>query len=219
VLAARRKDRLESLAKEIEARGVSALVVECDVRHEADVDALVAATLERFGRVDVLVNSAGTDVVTPAELETVEEFERVIGVNLVGTWLCAQRFGRVMLEAQSGCIVNIASVLGLVASGQVPQVGYVASKGGVVQLTRELATQWARRGVRVNAIAPGWFATEMTEEMFSTEAGLRFIRRRTPMGRAGEGHELVGALLFLASDASSYVTGQIIPVDGGWTTV
>jgi len=127
--------------------------------------------------------------------------------------------GRQMLDRGGGVVVNVASVLGLVGSGQIPQAGYVASKGGLVNLTRELAAQWARRGVRVNALAPGWFRTEMTEVLFADEGGQRWIRRKTPMGRAGELHELDGALLFLASDASTYVTGQVVTVDGGWTAV
>jgi NAD(P)-dependent dehydrogenase (short-subunit alcohol dehydrogenase family) len=114
-------------------------------------------------------------------------------------------------------MVNVASILGFVASGQVPQASYTASKAGVVNLTRELAVQWARRGIRVNALAPGWFPSEMTAPMFDDEGGQRFIRRGTPMGRAGEAHELDGALLFLASDASSFVTGHTVVVDGGWT--
>jgi NAD(P)-dependent dehydrogenase (short-subunit alcohol dehydrogenase family) len=218
VLAARRKGRLQSLCDTLTSRGTEALVVECDVASEASVDALVAATTDRFGRVDVLVNNAGVANVTPAAIETVADFKHVLDVNLVGAFLCAQRFGRVMLEQKKGTIVNIASVLGLLASGLIPQASYLASKGGVVNLTRELAAQWARYGVRVNAIAPGFFPSEMTTDM-ENEDGKRFIRRRTPMGRSGEPEELLGALLLLASDASSYMTGQILAVDGGWTIV
>jgi NAD(P)-dependent dehydrogenase (short-subunit alcohol dehydrogenase family) len=219
VLAARRVDRLEALAKELgDARG-EVVAIGCDVAEEADVDALVAATLERFGGVDVLVNNAGITEVIPAHEEPLETFQRVLAVNLTGAFLCAQRFGRVMLQAGRGSIVNVASVLGVVAAGQIPQASYAASKGGMVNLTRELAAQWARTGVRVNALAPAWFHTEMTDEMFSDERSRTWIRRRTPMGRPGEPEELVGPLLFLASDASSYVTGQTLAVDGGWTTV
>lgn len=219
VLAARRIERLEGLAAEFSERGGEAMAAKCDVADEAQVDTLVASTLERFGRVDILVNNAGITEIVQAENETLASFQQVVGVNLVGAFVCAQRFGRVMLEAGQGSIVNVASVLGLVGSGQIPQASYVASKGGLVNLTRELAAQWARRGVRVNALAPGWYESEMTADMFENEASRKFIRKRTPMGRAGIGTELVGPLLFLASDASSYVTGQIIPVDGGWTIV
>lgn len=219
VLAARRRERLEALAAELRAAGAEAHAVACDVSREDDVERLRAATREQCGRADVLVNNAGATEVVPAEQELPDTFQRILGVNLTGTFLCAQRFGRDMLEAGRGSIVNVASVLGLVGAGQVPQASYAASKGAVVNLTRELAAQWARRGVRVNALAPAWFETEMTGEMFEDERSLAWIRKRTPMGRPGLGRELVGPLLFLASDASSYVTGQTLPVDGGWTIV
>lgn len=219
VLAARRADRLEAVAAELGEAGVEVLPVACDVTDADQVDALKDACLKRFGRVDVLVNNAGTTEVVAAETETEEAFLRVLNVNLNGSFYCAQRFGRVMLEAGAGSIINVASIFGLVGSGSIPQAGYVASKGAVVNMTRELAAQWARRGVRVNAIAPGFFMSEMTEEMFSDERSMAWIRRKTPAGRPGEVEELAGALLFLASDASSYVIGQIIAVDGGWTAI
>lgn len=219
VLAARRVERLESVAAEIGQTGVEVLPVACDVTDSNQVEALKDACLERFGRVDVLVNNAGTTEVVPAEKETEEAFLRVLNVNLNGAFYCAQRFGRVMLEAGAGSIINVASIFGMVGSGSIPQAGYVASKGAVVNMTRELAAQWARRGVRVNAIAPGFFMSEMTEEMFSDERSMAWIRRKTPAGRPGEVAELAGALLFLASDASSYVIGQTIAVDGGWTAI
>jgi hypothetical protein len=122
-----------------------------------------------------------------------------------------------MLEQGSGSIINISSAFGLGASAPIPQAGYCASKGAVLNLTRELGCQWARRGVRVNAIAPGWFSSDMTDEILASEEGARYVRRNCPMGRAGFAHELDGVLLFLASDASSYLTGQVISVDGGWT--
>ena len=219
VLAARRRDRIEAVVRSLTESGHEALAVECDVADEASVDRLVAATLARFGRADVLVNNAGTAKVAPAAMESIADFKNVLDVNLVGAFLCAQRFGRVMLEQKKGSIVNIASILGLVASGLIPQASYTASKGGLVNLTRELAVQWARLGVRVNAIAPGFFPSEMTTDMFETDDGKRFIRRRTPMGRSGEPEELLGSLLLLASDAGSYMTGQVLAVDGGWVSV
>jgi NAD(P)-dependent dehydrogenase (short-subunit alcohol dehydrogenase family) len=219
VLAARREALLEALAEEIAGRGGEALAMACDVAQDDDVDALVAATLARFGRADVLVANAGFTQIIPAEEQAASDWRAQIEVNLTGVFLCAQRFGRVMLDAGSGSIVNVASILGMVGSGQVRQAAYAASKGGVINLTRELAAQWARRGVRVNALAPGWFPTEMTGEMFGDEGSLRWMRSRTPMGRSGELSELVGPLLFLASDASSFVTGHILTVDGGWTCI
>lgn len=219
VLAARRRGRIEAVAESLVGKGAEAIAVECDVASEASVDGLVKATLDRFGRADILVNNAGAAKVGPAAAESLADFRSVVDVNLIGAFLCAQRFGRVMLEQKQGSIVNIASILGLVASGLVPQASYTASKGALVNLTRELGAQWARLGVRVNAIAPGFFPSEMTTDMFETEEGLRFIRRRTPMGRPGRPEELLGALLLLASDAGSYMTGQILTVDGGWTIV
>ena len=118
-----------------------------------------------------------------------------------------------------GSIVNVASIWGVVGVGQIPEAGYAASKGGLINLTRELSAQWARRGVRVNCLAPGWFRSEMTEMMFGDEKSERWMRQRTPMGRGGEEHELDGALLFLASGASSFLTGQTVCVDGGWTSI
>jgi NAD(P)-dependent dehydrogenase (short-subunit alcohol dehydrogenase family) len=219
VLAARREERTAALAESLRAEGADAIALTCDVVREADVDRLVAETLARMGRIDLLVNNAGITEVVPAELEPLATFERVLATNLTGAFLCSQRCGRWMLENGGGAIVNVASILGLVGSGQVPQASYAASKGGLVNLTRELAAQWARRNVRVNALAPAWFPSEMTADMFEDESSQRWIRNRTPMGRAGDPHELVGPLLFLASEAASYVTGQVIAVDGGWTIV
>ncbi len=219
VVSARRRERLEQLASEIEDAGGQALAVPCDVTREEDVDALATRALERFGRVDVLVANAGISDPRPAEQEPLEVWHQVLAVNLTGVFLCNRRFGAAMLEQGSGSIVNIASVLGVVGAGQIPQASYTASKGGVVNMTRELAAQWSRRGVRVNAIGPGWFESEMTEEMFASDQGVRWIRRKTPMGRPGRGEELAGPVVFLASDASSYVTGQILLVDGGWTVI
>lgn len=219
VLAARRLERLEALAARLAAHGGETHAVACDVACADDVERLAAETLQRFGRVDVLVNNAGFVDVVPAESEPLDGFAAVLDVNLTGTFRCAQRFGREMLAQRSGSIVNVASILGVVGVGQIPQASYAASKGGVVNLTRELAAQWARRGVRVNALAPAWFPSEMTADMFADEASNKWMRQRTPMGRAGRVDELVGPLLFLASDAASYVTGHVLLVDGGWTCV
>lgn len=209
VAAARRMDRLDALAAELD--GVRA--VRADVSTAAGREALVEAS----GPVDVLVNNAGVGDPQPAELESLETWSQIVEVNQTAVFHLSQLCGRAMLERGAGVIVNIASVLGLVASGQIPQASYAASKGAVVNLTRELAVQWARRGIRVNAIAPGWFPSEMTQEMFDDEQGRSFMRRNTPLGRGGELPELDGALLYLCSDASSYTTGSVLVVDGGWT--
>jgi len=217
VLAARRVERIEQLAAELGEE--HAVAVPCDVADEAAVRALVDQAVHRFGGLDVLVNNAGTSSVAPAVDESTDEFRRVVDVNLVGVFTAAREAARVMIPAGGGSIVNVASALGLVGIGRIPQAAYAASKGAVVNLTRELAAQWARHGVRVNAIAPGWFPSEMTESMFSDERSMRYVERTVPMMRAGRSEELDGVLLFLASDMSSYVCGQTIAVDGGWTAV
>jgi NAD(P)-dependent dehydrogenase (short-subunit alcohol dehydrogenase family) len=211
--AARRADRLERLAAEVDGLAT----VTCDVSVDSDLQRLVDFALERFGRIDILVNNAGMGQAYPAEEEEPEHFRRVVDVNLSAMFVLSQIAGRAMLERGAGSIINIASMYGLVASAPVMQASYCASKGGVVNLTRELGAQWARRGVRVNALAPGFFPSEMATEMLEDERSAKFLRRNTPMGRPGLPHELDGALLFLSGDASSYVTGQTLAVDGGWT--
>lgn len=216
VLAARRSDRLEEIAADLS----DALPVATDVADPGDREHLIEATLERYGRIDVLVNNAGVTNVKKALDETDEEFARVLDVNLTAPFALSKLAASAMIERDiSGSIVNTASVIGMVGSVIIPEASYAASKGGLVNLTRELAGQWARRGVRVNAIAPGFFESEMTEAMFASDEGVAFIQQRTPMARAGREDELDGVLLFLASDASSYVTGQTIAVDGGWTII
>ncbi len=213
VAAARRTDRLEALATEL---GEGLVPMTCDVSVDADCERLVADAIALDGHLDVVVNNAGIGAPMAAEDEPIESFRQVVDVNLNGLFLLSQLAGRHMIERRSGTIVNIASVLGQVAAAPIKQASYCASKGAVVNLTRELAVQWARKGVRVNALAPGWFPSEMTELMFSDDGANQFMQRNCPMARAGEVHELDGALLFLASDASSYMTGQILTIDGGW---
>lgn len=214
VAAARRLDRLEDLAS-----GDKRIVpLRCDVTVAGDREALFQCAMDRFGRVDVLVNNAGTSAEGPAETEPIEQFVHVLDVNLTSGYALTQLTARHMLERGSGSIINVASNTGLGAAFPLKAANYCASKGAVVNLTRELGTQWARRGLRVNCIAPGWFETEMTEGMFDEgSSSLRFIQRNTPMGRQGRVGELDGALLFLASDASSFCTGQILVIDGGWS--
>jgi NAD(P)-dependent dehydrogenase (short-subunit alcohol dehydrogenase family) len=217
VLSARRADRLEALALGLH----DAHVVPCDLAEDGAPAALVAAALAHFDRVDVLINNAGLSDPTPALDETTAHFAATLRVNLIAPFELARQCGQWMTEAGTGgAIVNVASIWGLVGVGQIPEAGYAASKGGLVNLTRELAAQWARKGVRVNCLAPGWFRTEMTDGiMFGDERSERWLRQRTPMGRGGNDDELDGALLFLASPASSFMTGQILCVDGGWTSV
>jgi NAD(P)-dependent dehydrogenase (short-subunit alcohol dehydrogenase family) len=218
-LVARRQERLEDLAADLG----DALPYGADLADPAAVAGIVDATLDRFGRVDVLVNNAGFGRRAPAEDASLSTFRTVLEVNLVAPFALAQHAARWMIETGTpGSIVNIASIWGVVGMGQIPDAAYSASKGALVNMTRELAAQWARKGVRVNTIAPGWFRSEMTigeDSMFGNERSERWIRNKTPMGRGGEEHELDGALLFLAGDASTFVTGQTLCVDGGWTAI
>lgn len=214
VAAARRAERLAELS----ASTPGVTPIPCDVTDDDACRALVATTIERFGRVDILVNNAGlSDAPARAENEDPALFRAVVAVNLDAPFVLAGLCARHMIDAGRGSIVNITSVHGQVGSAPNTQAAYVATKGGLENLTRELALQWARSGVRVNALAPGYFETELTAEMFTAEEnGLGWIRRNTPMRRAGMMGELDGALLYLVSDASSYVTGQVLAVDGGW---
>ena len=210
-LGARRADRLADTQKALEATGRRALAVPTDVSRPEDCQALVDATMAEFGRVDVLVNNAGLGTAYPATRETPEQFRQVIDINLNGCYWMAQACGRVMQPGSS--IVNISSVLGLTTAG-LPQAAYAASKAGLIGLTRDLAQQWTgRRGIRVNSLAPGFFPSEMTDQYPDGYIESKF--ERVPAGRAGDPVELVAALIFLASDASSYVTGAVLPVDGG----
>ena len=189
----------------------------CDVADPDDRARLVETALGLAGRIDVCVNNAGVASGGPDRQGTLEAFNSVMRVNVEAVFGLSQAVGEHMRARGSGSVINVSSMFGLVASTPVPDAPYVASKTAVIGLTRELANQWAPHGVRVNAIAPGWFATEMNAELVDDERSLRWLQRQCPMGRAGLAHELDGVLLFLATDASSYCTGQVIAVDGGWT--
>jgi NAD(P)-dependent dehydrogenase (short-subunit alcohol dehydrogenase family) len=213
VLAARRADRLESLAAELPG----SMVVVTDVEVDSSLVALADRVGEAHGGIDVLVNNAGLGGARPALGEAVDDFRRIVEVNLISLFRLSQLAALQMVGRGGGSIVNVASIWGLVGGG-LPLSAYSASKGGVISLTRDLANEWAEHGVRVNSIAPGWFPTEMTQHRFADDEKLQWICDRTPLGRGGREDELDGVLLFLASDASSYVTGQTIAVDGGWTS-
>jgi len=213
VVTARRLDRLERLADELPG----SLAVAADVADENDRERLVASTLERFGQVDVLINNAGIGEKMAIEEEPLERFRLAMEVNVTAPWQLCKLVAPSMIEHGGGSIVNVASMLGHVGATPVKQAHYCASKGAVVNLTRELALQWARKGITVNALCPGWFPSEMTAGMDSDEGSIQFIRTNTPIPRMGELAELDGALLLLASPAGSFLTGQSIIVDGGWT--
>jgi NAD(P)-dependent dehydrogenase (short-subunit alcohol dehydrogenase family) len=212
VLAARRIDRLTEVADGVRELGRRVAVVTADVADPDSCEGIAQAAMAEFGRIDILVNNAGVGTAVPATRESPADFRRVIDVNLNGVYWAAQACGRVMQPGSS--IVNISSVLALIKS-YAPQAAYAASKAGVIGLTRDLAQQWSgRRGIRVNAIAPGYFASEMTAGIPEDEL-LPFVRRHSPLGRLGRQRELDAAVVFLASDASSYITGTTLAVDGG----
>ena len=213
VLTARRADRLDSLAAQL----AGAWVCAADMADETDRERLIADVIGRFGRVDVLVNNAGVGGSVAVEDEELDRFRTSMEVNVTALWHLSKLCAPSMITSGSGSIVNVASMLGHVGSTPVKQAHYCASKGAVVNLTRELALQWARKGVRVNALCPGWFPSEMTEGMDTDDGSQRFIAANSPIPRMGELDELDGALLLLASPAGSFLTGQSIIVDGGWT--
>lgn len=205
--------RAEAAARAVEAAGGRALGLAVDVTDPAGVRRLVDEVAARLGPVDGLVNAAGITRRGPAADFPLADWERVLAVNLTGTFLCCQTVGRAMLARGRGAIVNVASIAGRI--GLPGTIAYLASKGGVVMLTRGLAVEWASGGVRVNAVAPSWFATDMGRLIEREPAYRERVMRRVPMGRMGRPEELVGAVVFLLSDAASMVTGHILAVDGG----
>ena len=216
VLVARRAEKLETVAAEIGG----ATVIAADLSVPGSGADVVAKTLAAKGHIDIVINNAGISRVLPALGDDTDDFRRELEINLVAPYDIARHSAAAMISAGTGgSIVNLGSVLGNGGGGRLKVPGYAASKGGLHNLTRELASEWARKGVRVNAIAPAFFESEMAAEIFATDSGRAYVESMTPMGRAGLPHELDGALLFLASDASSFVTGHILYVDGGWTAV
>jgi 2-deoxy-D-gluconate 3-dehydrogenase len=215
VVAARNRDKSRAAVAELERRA-PALAVEVDVRDEASVAAMVDATLERFGRVDVLVNNAGINIRKPAHELALSEWREVLDTNLTAAFLCARAVYPAMKKAGGGKIVNIGSMLSIFGAAFAPAYG--ASKGGIVQLTKSLAAAWARDNIQVNAVLPGWIDTDLTRRARQEVAGLHeLVLRRTPAGRWGQIDDLAGVAVFLASPASDFITGAAIPVDGGYS--
>lgn len=214
-ICARRVEKLEETKALVQERGRQCIAVPADVANPDDCNRVVAETVEQLGQVDVLINNAGIGTAVPATRETPDEFRRVIDINLNGSYFMAQACARAMRD-RGGSIVNIGSVIGS-TSAFLPQAAYASSKAAIIGLTRDLAQQWTgRKGIRVNALAPGFFKSEMTDQY--QEGYVEQMMFRVPAGRMGEPHELVAAAIFLASDASSYITGALLPVDGGVLT-
>ncbi len=220
VLLARRLNRLEENAKAISKEyGVEVLPFACDITNTENVKEAVKATLDKFGRVDILVNNAGTGAVGPAEEITDDQFKHEMNVDLFGTFTCSREFGKAMIKAKYGRIINIASMYGLVGNMIVGSSPYHAAKGGVVNLTRALAAEWGQYDITVNSICPGYFYTELTTETLNSDFFKDIAETRIPIQRFGKEGELDSCALFLASPASSYITGQNIAIDGGYTCV
>jgi NAD(P)-dependent dehydrogenase (short-subunit alcohol dehydrogenase family) len=214
-ICARRVEKLDETKARVEALGRRCLTVRADVANPEHCDRVVAETVDQLGTVDVLINNAGVGTAVPATRETPDEFRRVIDINLNGSYFMAQACARVMRDS-GGSIVNIGSVIGS-TSAFLPQAAYASSKAAIIGLTRDLAQQWTgRKGIRVNALAPGFFDSEMTAQY--PDGYIEQMMSRVPAGRKGEPRELVAAAVFLASDASSYITGALLPVDGGLLT-
>jgi len=219
VIAARRYEKLVKVAEETSRKyGIQVVPVKADVSQEDQVVNMVKTAIEKYGSIEILVNNAGIASLSPSIDMSLEEWRKVIDVNLTGVFLCARVSAREMIKKKYGKIVNIASIYGAV--GDIfPTAPYYASKGAVINLTRALAIEWAPYKINVNAIAPGFFPSEMTEPVFGDEKSMKYILSRTPLGRTGESLDLKAALTYLASPASNYVTGQTIFVDGGWTAL
>ena len=220
VLLARRMNLLEANAESISREfGVEVLPLQCDITVTEQVKAAVAATMERFGKIDILINNAGTGAVAPAEEITDEQFKHEMEVDLFGTFVCAREVGKEMIKAGYGRIINIASMYGLVGNMIAGCSPYHAAKGGVVNLTRALAAEWGKYGVTVNSICPGYFYTDLTTATLDSDYFQSIAKRSIPLGRYGREGELDTCALFLASPMSTYVNGQNIAVDGGYTSI
>ena len=213
-VVSRTKKALNALVEEIRALGRRGLSIRADVTDRDEVEELVRRTMEAFGRIDILVNNAGTIFRAAAEEYPEEAWDRVMAVNLKGVFLCCQAVGKVMIAQRRGKIINIGSLLSEIGVPLIP--AYTASKGGVRQLTKALAVEWAQYNIHVNAIGPGYFRTELTDALQKDEERAAWILSRTPMGRWGVPEDLKGPVVFLASDASNFITGQMLYVDGGW---
>lgn len=221
VPVARREEKIQEVAKELEKTyGVEAFPIRCDITNTEMVDEMVRKAYEHFGRIDILINNAGTGAVAPAENITDDQFSHEIEVDLFGTFRVARAVAKVaMIPNGYGRIINIASMYGLVGNKIAPASPYHAAKGGVVNLTRALAAEWGKYGITVNSICPGYFWTPLTKDTLDTDWFRNYAKGAIPMERYGNEGELDSAAIFLSSPASSYVTGIMVPVDGGYTAI
>lgn len=214
VVCSRKLETCEEMSEEIKQLGVDSLALKCDVTNPEDVSRVVEKTVEKFGTIDILVNNSGATWAAPVEEMPLEAWNKVMNVNVTGTFLMSQEVGKVMIKQKRGKIINIASVAGLMGTPPIMQtIGYSTSKGAVITFTKELAVKWGKYNINVNAIAPGFFPTKMTKVLI--ERGKDEILAGTPLNRLGQDADLKGAALFLASSASDYITGDILTVDGG----
>ncbi len=217
-IVARRVEKLEEVKKEVEAYGVKCLAIPCDVTNTEQIKNVVDVTVKEFGRIDILINNAAAGFATPILDTTNEEWERVMNTNVNGVFYFAREVGRVMVAQNYGKIVNIGSFHCQVTMNGFPRSGYSTAKGAVNMMTKALAAEWAKSGITVNTLGPGYFKSEMADKV-TDDRYENTIKNNCPMGRRGNPGELNGAMLYLASDASSYVTGQLLLIDGGWTIV
>ncbi len=216
MLCARREEWLTPALADLRGRGFTVAGMTCDVAKPEEVQAVVTRTIETYGRLDILVNNAGVTWAAPPEDLPLDKWQKVIDVNLTGAFLFSQAAAREMLKVQYGRIINVASIAGLIASVNGPHyAAYAASKAGLMGLTRELAASWGRQGIRVNAVAPGYFHSRLADAAIAMTGPA--IKATSPIARVGAEGELKGVVVFLAADASNYVTGQVLVVDGGWT--
>jgi NAD(P)-dependent dehydrogenase (short-subunit alcohol dehydrogenase family) len=218
VLCSRKIENCQKAAQDLAKLGVKTLAIACDVRSSAEIQGVVDKTLKEFGRLDILVNNSGITRGGSAEDYSLEGWEKVMSTNMTGAFLFSQMAGRVMIQQKSGSIINIASVMGVIGiQDAADAIAYSTSKGALITFTKDLAAKWAKYNIRVNAIAPGWFPTDMTQWVLGHHG--KEILGLIPMGRYGEPEELKGAVVYLASEASRYVTGIVLPVDGGQLAV